>query len=373
VTNKDWEHRILEHKVAVSDTVQFTCGSASLSCYDPKRGMIYSVYHTSRTSYGESREVFALAIIPVCQPHRTETHIILEHGQELDGVTYTNIIDGNCIFLDGKVRIFFLSGGNQYYYLDFDPKTKIFSKIQPVQCTIDGKTLPLSSAAIGSYLESRKLTGWEFDDPHEQIINTGKMYLHEGWWYGCITSYWCQPVIYRSLDGSCFEILGHVPKVAQYEAQTAIVGGRMYALLRGAEEDNFYISDDLGRSFKPCGRIEFNTTRPQLMPYRGKVLIAVSLRGVKPNLVRDGRNNMKLLLGRGEDLSQYKEIFHITDPYGIVYYDIIDYKGVLYMLWSNADLYIEDIPSYADRPAAKDLLYYAKIGDLGEYIEEELP
>lgn len=45
----------------------------------------------------------------------------------------------------------------------------------------------------------------------------------------------------------------------------------------------------------------------------------------------------------------------------MVYYDITDYKGVLYMLWSNADLYIEDIPSYADRPAAKDLLYYARI------------
>jgi hypothetical protein len=105
-----------------------------------------------------------------------------------------------------------------------------------------------------------------------------------------------------------------------------------------------------------------------MMPYMGKVLIAISEKGILPNYVRDGRNNMKLLIGEGEDLSKYKEIFQITDPYGIVYYDIIDYKDVLYMLWSNADLYIEDIPSYADRPAAKDLLYYAKIGNLSEYI-----
>ena len=120
MTNREWEHRILEHKVAVSDTIQFTCGSASLSCFDPKRGMMYSVYHTSRTSYGESREVYALAIIPICQPHRTETLIILEHGQEEDGVTYTNIIDGNCFFIDGKVRIYFLSGGSHYFYRAFD-------------------------------------------------------------------------------------------------------------------------------------------------------------------------------------------------------------------------------------------------------------
>ena len=368
MTNREWEHRILEHKVAVSDTIQFTCGSASLSCFDPKRGMMYAVYHTSRTSYGESREVYALAIIPICQPHRTETVIILEHGQQIDGVTYTNIIDGNCIFLDGKVRIYFLSGGSRYFYRDFDPATRTFSGIHPVQCSFDGKTGPLCSDMIAEYLRSRGCTGWAFNDPHEQIINTGKMYFHDGWWYGCITSYWCQPIIYRSKDGTCFEPVGHVQKVAQYETQTAILNGRMYALLRGAAGDNFYVSDDLGKTFKPCGRIEFNTTRPQMLPYKGKLLIAVSEKGVLPNLVRDGRNDMKLLAGEGEDLRQYKEIFHIVDPYGIVYYDITDYKGVLYMLWSNADLYIEDIPSYADRPAAKDLLYYAKIGDLTEYI-----
>ena len=283
-------------------------------------------------------------------------------------MTYTNIIDGNCIFLDGKVRIFFLSGGSQLYFRDFDPKGKRFSKIQPVRCQLDGQAYLMNHEAVAAYLHSRDCMGWKFDDPHEKVINTGKMYQHEGWWYGCITTYWCQPIIYRTKDGSCFELIGHVPKVAQYETQTAILNGRMYALLRGAQGDNFYISDDLGRNFKACGRIEFNTTRPQMMPYLGKILIAISEKGILPNYVRDGRNNMKLLLGEGEDLSAYQEIFHIVDPYGIVYYDIIDYKGVLYMLWSNADLYIEDIPSYADRPAAKDLLYYGKIGNLSQYI-----
>ena len=99
-----------------------------------------------------------------------------------------------------------------------------------------------------------------------------------------------------------------------------------------------------------------------------KLLIFISEKGILPNLVRDGRNNMKLLAGEGEDLSAYKTIFQIVDERGIVYYDIIDYKGVLYMTWSNADLYIEDIPSYADRPAAKDLIYYTKIGDLTSYL-----
>ena len=235
MTNREWAHRILDFKTAVSDTVNFTCGSASLSCFDPARGKIYTVYHASRTKYGEARDVFVLAIIPVCQPHRTENIVIVEHEVPIDGVIYTNIIDGNCIFLDGKVRIYFLSGGNRYFYVDFFPDTKTFSKILPVQCSFDGVTRELTDDAVAEYLNSRHLTGWAFHDPHEHIINTGKMYFHRGYWYGCMTSYWCQPVIYRSADGSCFEFVGHIEKVAQYETQTAIVEDTMYALLRGAE------------------------------------------------------------------------------------------------------------------------------------------
>ena len=368
MTNQEWAHQILDFKTAVSDTVNYTCGSASISCFDPKRGKIYTVYHASRTKYGEARDVFTLAVIPVCQPHRTENHIIVEHEVPIDGVTYTNIIDGNCMFIDGKVRIFFLSGGTRYFYVDFLPETKTFTKIRPVRCTFDGVTRDLTDTAVAEYLNSRGKTGWEFDDPHEHIINTSRMYFYDSWWYSCITSYWCQPIIYRSKDGSDFEFVGIVDKVGQYETQTAILHGRMYALIRGTEGDNFYISDDLGQSFKPCGRIEFNTTRPQMLVYKDKLLIFISEKGILPNLVRDGRNNMKLLAGEGEDLRQYKEIFHIVDERGIVYYDIIDYKGVLYMTWSNADLYIEDIPDYADKPAAKDLIYYTKIGDLTNFL-----
>ncbi len=362
MTNREWENLILTNKTAISDTVHYTCGSASLSCYDPDHGKIYSVYHASRTKYGEARDVFTLAIIPVCQPHLTENVIVAESGIPIEGITYRNIIDGNCIFCDGKVRIYFLSDGARYFYVDFFPENKTFSKIKPVLCAYDGCTQPLTDTAFAAYLDSRGMTGYAFRDAHEHVINTGKMYFYEGYWYGCLTSYPCQPVIYRSKDAETFELIGVIDKLAEYECQTAIVSGKLYCLLRGAVGDNFYVSDDLGGSFRPAGRIDFNTTRPQLMPYKGKLLMAVSLVGIQPNLVRDGRNNMKLLIGQGEDLTKYQEIFHITDPYGIVYYDIIDYKGVLCMLWSNADLYLDK------NIQAKDLLYFAKIGDLSDLI-----
>nr|MBQ4319789.1 exo-alpha-sialidase [Clostridia bacterium] len=364
MTNKEWENLILNNKTAVSDTVNYRSSSASISCYDPDNGKIYAVYHASRTNYGESRDVLNLAIIPVAQPHRTETVILCESGKETpDGKVFKNMIDGNCIFMNGTVRIYFISGGTQYFYVDFDTKTKTVSEFKPVLFTYDGKTYELTDTVFAACLDSRGMTGYDFCDINEHIINTNKMRCHDGYLYGCLTSAVCQPVFFRTADGENFELTGIIDKLAKYECQSAILNGRMYCLLRGADGDNFYISDDLGVTFKPCGRLEFNETRPQVMTYKGKLLIAYSIKGVTPNYVRDGRNNMKLICGEGEDLSKYEEIMFIQDRYGIVYYDITDYKGTLYMIFSNADLYLDK------NPQAKDLLYYTKIGDLSDYIK----
>ena len=170
-----------------------------------------------------------------------------------------------------------------------------------------------------------------------------------------------QPVCVRIAEGSdVLEIRGAIPKLGQYETQSAILNchSAMAALVRGAEGDNYYLSDDLGLSWRPAGRVEFNTTRPQLLPYKGKLLRGISIVGVLPNRVRDGRNNLILSFAARPELDAYEDIFFIQDPYGIVYYDIFDYKDTLYMIWSSGDLYIDK------NPQAKDLLWFAKIGDL---------
>lgn len=71
---------------------------------------------------------------------------------------------------------------------------------------------------------------------------------------------------------------------------------------------------------------------------------------------------MRLLLGSGPDVGKYREVFTIVDPNGIVYYNLINYKGCIYMLWSNADLYIDRSEQ------GKDLLYFSRIGELDEYL-----
>ena len=390
-TNEEWTERILGRRTAVSDTVQFTASSAPESCIDPDHGMIYTTYLASRQNYGESRNIVALARIPVCQPERFKTWVVAESGMEIDGKKYGEFLDNNCYYFQtneeaatvvthfgqtgtlyrGYVRVFFLSYGEEYFYTDYDIQLDKFSAIKPLRILYHGEAVPLTGQVYAAILRDFGFTDFDlYKEKWEHVILTDKFRLHtDGYRYSMMTAGQAQPVCVRLRDGSdVLEIRGAIPTLGQYETQSAILsvpgeGGSpstdvMAALIRGAEADNYYVSEDLGLTWKPAGRIEFNTTRPQLLPYKGKLLRGISLVGVLPNRVRDGRNNLLLSVAARPGLDAYEDIFFIQDPYGIVYYDILDYKDTLYMLWSSADLYVDK------NPQAKDLIWFARIGDL---------
>lgn len=371
-TNEEWRHIIIDHRVCVSDTANLTSSSAPISCFDPERGMLYTPYHAGRGSYGEQFSTMMLMKMPIMQPQRAENFVLIDSGDVIDGVTYINPVDASSIFIDGKVRIYFLANSSNYYYLDFDPATNAFSKIEPVLCKFDGsaKAVELTKTAANKYLTQNGMEGFNLDfDPRENIINVAKPCFYEGAYYGCITSGCSQPIIWKCTDGTTFEFQGIVPKIASYECQIAICNGDMYALLRGAKDCNYYVSHDLGKTFcETPTRVPMEETRPQLLEYGGKVLMAYSAFDIKPNLLRRYRNNIRLLLGSGEDFSKYKEIFAVSDKYGIVYYDIINYKGELFMLWSNSELYPDKKHDGCLR--GKDALFYARLGDLDDYTQD---
>ena len=235
--------------------------------------------------------------------------------------------------------------------------------------------MPLTGQVYASILRDFGFTDFDlYKEKWEHVILTDKFRLHsDGYRYSMMTAGQAEPVCVRVKDGSdVLEVRGAIPTLGQYETQSAIfvptpaanasenesAAPTMAALIRGAEGDNYYLSNDLGLTWRPAGRVEFNTTRPQLLPYKGKLLRGISIVGVKPNYVRDGRNNLILSVASGPELDAYEDIFFIADQYGIVYYDIFDYKNTLYMLWSSADLYIDK------NPQAKDLIWFARIGDL---------
>lgn len=380
MTNEEWTHRILEHRTAVSDTIAFTYSEAPNSCFSPDRGMFYTAYSASRRNYGESQDILALGIIPVCQPHRARTIIVAERGVTPGAENAEMLIcpnsyywtDGEVLYnakthfgrradiLHGYVRVTVSIDGRKHCYADYDIANDAIGELKPLKVAWHGKIHHFTSDIFRSYLAEHGFHDFNKEESGEELILTDKFRLQcDGFRYTLATAAWAWPAVMRIKDGSdVMEFVGVIPQCAQYEAQSAVVDGKMYAILRGAKTDDFFISDDMGRSFRPVGRIDFNTTRPQLCPYKDRLLIAVSKKNIQPNRVRDGRNNLLLLSGKGDDLSQYRQVFHVTDPLGMVYYDLQDYKDSLYMLWSSADL-------YADKnPQAKDLLWFVRLGEL---------
>lgn len=381
MTDAEWTHRILEHRTAINDTFAFTHSEGPNSCYDPDRGVFYTVCTASRRCYGEANDLITLLITPVCQPHRSITKVVAERGvPPIRDEGRVLLINPNCFYYQtgevlyhvgthfgqsadiyrGFVRITFSILGKSSYYTDYDIIHDRFSEIKPLMIRFHGKETHFTGDVYKTYLAEHGFTDFNSEEKGEELIISDKFRLQEdGYRYALVTAAWAWPAMVRLKDGEdVLEFVGVIPQAAQYEAQSAFTNGKYYAVLRGAKTDDFYISDDLGKTWHPAGRIDFNTTRPQILPYKGKILIGVSKKGLLPNKVRDGRNNLLLLYGDGEDLAQYKTIFHVTDPLGMVYYDIQNYKDELYMFWSSASLFVNR------NPQAKDLIWYAHLGEL---------
>ena len=348
--------------VVVSDTNRFTCGSAPISCFDATTRTIFAPYHTSRTGFGEQKSVLALAIIPVDRPAEARSIVLLEKGVPKDGVTYSSLIDASAILCGGKVRVFFLADAERYLLLDYDPVAGTVGRVRPVMCRLNpGESpRPLDATALAAYLTARGITGFDLmKDRGEHLICSAKPAWDGAAFYGTVTSGLSQPVLFRCADRETFDFVGVVPALAKYECQVAALNGRIYALLRGATGADFFTSEDGGRTFTPAGRLGLAETRPQLMAYRGQVLIGYSRNGERPNRIREGRNNVHVLMGEGPDLAGYREVLHRIEPMGFVYYDFVDTGDGLSVIWSDSG-------RFPDRPVwgalqGKDRLLHARV------------
>jgi hypothetical protein len=304
MNNTEWTHRILEHRIAVSDTWAFTHSEASNSCFSPDRGLFYTVYTASRRNYGESHDVLAMNITPVCQPHRAVTRIIAETGTASCPAGAHKILCPNCFYYTtnevlynakthfgetadiyrGYVRITLEVNGRAHYYTDYDIVNDKFSEFKPLKVMFHGEAVHFTGEVFRAYLEENGCTDFNAREAGEDLILSDKFHLHDdGYRYTLATAAWAWPALMRMKEGSdVMEFAGIIRKSAQYEAQSAILNGKIYAILRGADDEDFYISDDMGKNFRPVGRVDFNTTRPQLFSYRNQIYIAVSKKELSP-------------------------------------------------------------------------------------------
>lgn len=332
---------VLKSKVTVSDIERFTASSAPISCFDPERNMIFTPYHAAFSGFGEQAAVFALAGIPIPDVSKAASCVMLESDVPFEGKKYNWPIDAFSAMIGGKLRIYFLAGGDSYYTMEWSPeKSAAENGISPVLCRPgkEAPVCPLTDKVVDAFLKDHGCTGYDLSgDAREHIICTSKPAWGNDCFYGMITSSLAQPILFRCRDGKIFEFCGIVPVLAKYECQTALLNGKIYALLRGADGDDFFVADEDEWIFRSIGKIGIAETRPQLMTYGKHLLIAYSKNDVLPNKIRNGRNNIRIITGSGEDLSTFKEVFYAVDEMGIVYYDIVNCNGDLYMIWSNSE------------------------------------
>ncbi|MBE6358511.1 MAG: hypothetical protein E7057_04605 [Lentisphaerae bacterium] len=357
----------LKKRIAISDTKRFTSSSNPVSCFDPETQTIYSPYHAAFSGYGEQMSVFALAETPIPAVSGAKNHVLLQSGVPFQGKKYRNPVDASAIIWKNQVRVFFLANSSEYYFFDWSKSEhKITTPIQPLLCKSPGsETLPLTAEAVKKFLDANNCTGYRLTrDPREHIIMTSRPARVGDTFYGTITSGWSQPVLFRCSDGKTIEFLSVIPAIAQYECAITVLNNKVYALLRGTTaKDNFFAADMNDWKFRPCGRLPAAETRAQMLTRNGKVLIAYSQNGILPNKIRNGRNNMIILEGEGEDLKNYKEIFRVVDEIGFVSFDIVECHEDLYVIWSNSERFPDQKVSVSGQMAlqGKDVLFCSKL------------
>ena len=354
---------VLAEATCVSDTNAFTCGSAPIACVH--EGTIYAPYLTSRSGHGEQHSVIALSVFPAAEPTAARSYVIAEAGVEGPAADCTQVIDPFSVWRGGKVRVYFLANAEHYRFCDWNPETRTVGACSPVRCVWAGaETNELTSVPLAAYLTAKGCTGFNLNaDASEHLICTAKPAWHDGAFYGTVTSGSSQPVVFRCADGETFEFVGVVPVIGQYECQVAWMGDTLYALVRSAANGrNFWTSDDGGATWTFRASVPMSATRPQLLAWRDRLLVGYSEENVTPNLIRAGRNNMRLKAGTGTDFAAFEDVFRVIDPIGFVYYDLVPCGDDLYVLWSNSSVY----PDLGGTLQGKDAVFAARLSASGD-------
>jgi len=324
--------------IVVSDTNRFTCGSGTVACLSPDKSRLLVPYLASTNGFGECHDLTAVADVPLNCPAKARSFVVCQAGENFRGKAVKSVVSYSSFVWKGWMRIFLDVNFDTFGYRDWDPETQTVVGEGLFSCRTGASAAePLTPAALSRYLKGLGLVGFDpCKERGDRCIWQNKPQVHGGAFYGFVTSSCSQPVLFRCADGETFEFVGAIPTIAAYECQLAILDGRFYAVMRGASGDNFWTSEDGGKTWQASGRLPDGLQRPQLLVWRRQVLIGYSAPDEKPCAVRNGRNNLHLLWGRGRDLSAYRELLHAVDPIGIVYPDLVDVEGDLHLLWSNS-------------------------------------
>ena len=339
------QSEILNFSVQINDGFTQTSSDGASLAFDTKYGIMFCAYMPGlQGCYGESRGKIALTYFPASQPTNSKTVTV---------ITEKDAYVPNIISLgDGKVRVFYEKNSRadcDHYigYKDFDFITEVLSEEKIVMLKKDnGKVVPLTGSEQFAYLKSHGFTNQEYKCTEQICIGSHTIFSgQDGFVCGAITSYFAEPILYRSKDNlATLEFFAICPYLAQYEMDYKFLNGKIYGVFRTPpERDSIYFitSEDNGKTWSEPYLIKDSVScRPRLINYSNGVLVAANHynddTGNRPD-IQQGRTSVRMYLVKDGELPNEKTMVkELYSKCGIVNVAICNVLGDIYFAYSTS-------------------------------------
>lgn len=361
----------LERAVQINDGLTQTSADGVGMVFDSKYGIMFCVYMPGpQGAYGESRGRISVGYFPASQPTNLRTVDIVSGNTEY----CPNMIGLG----DGKVRVLYEKdsrGQGDHYlcYKDFDYLSGTLSEEKIIMLHKgDDTQVPLTESEQFAYLEAHGYFEHTFLHTEQIAIGGHTIFKGEdGYWYGAITSFLSEVILYRSKDDmASVEFWAIYPRPAQYEFDYKFLNGKIYAIYRTNLDSDciqFVSSEDNGKTWtEPVAFKDSIQCRPRMIVYHDSILMACNYynadTGHRPE-IQQGRTSVRIYYGIEADPNENIVVADLYSKYGIVNICLIDILNDVYLAFSTSQLALE-YHNGNPKVRGKDAVRYIKLGDL---------
>ncbi|MBE6637323.1 MAG: hypothetical protein E7618_05915 [Ruminococcaceae bacterium] len=365
------DNYLLNDSVQISDGMTQTSGDGVNMAFDQQYGILFCVYMPgAQGKYGESRGRICLTYFPASQPTNTRTVTVSEGHEE-----YTpNIISlGRGIVRVTYEKWSWKKGDHNLCYKDYNFLTGTFTEEKVIMLKQeDGTKVPLTQSVQFAYLKKHGYHNQTYREMEQLNLGGNTLFKDEnGVWYGAITTYLSEPVLFRSEDNlATLEYFAIYPHPAQYEMDIKYLNGVLYAIYRtDKNEDSIYytFSRDNGKTWQEAIALKDSIQcRPRMIVYNGHILMSYNYynadTGNRPE-IQQGRTSIRICYGEKLNPNTNRVVVDLYSKYGIVNVCLMNMMNDLYLTYSTSVVALE----YQNGNAmvrGKDAVRFVNLGDV---------
>ncbi len=357
---------VLRNSVQINNGLTDTSADGASLAFDKKYGIMFCAYMPGpQGHYGESRGRISLSYFPASQPTNIK-YVTIAVGED---VYCPNMLGLG----DGKVRVFYEknSRADSDHFICYKDYCFLTDKLSEEKILMlrksDGTEVPLTCSEQFSYLEENGFHNHTYCRTEQIAFGSHTIFDGgDGYFYGAITSYLAEPILYRSDDNlATVEFFAICPYTAQYEMDYKFLNGKIYGIFRTNKDIDsigFVTSCDGGKTWSEPTFFERSIQcRPRLIVYNNNILMSYNYFNDDTKnrpAIQQGRTSIRLVYGAEKVVAA-----DLYSKCGIVNVCLCDILNDVYLAYSTSELALE----YQNgNPAVrgKDAIRYVKLGDL---------